>query len=163
MKDYYLILGVPRNATPRGIRKAFLQQAKACHPDRTGSDKTSPFRDVAEAYEVLSDPERRRRYDSGLRPPPVRPIPAEPPPPRTTAPPAAPRSRYGYGRPEPEPLVPESPRPESRHGPRPEPLAPEPPWRPVPFDLRPSPSRFRTVGPTLDDVFVRWLRTLMGR
>jgi molecular chaperone DnaJ len=62
MKNYYLILGIEPNATPEQIRTAYRRQVKDLHPDYYGTD-SGPFRDLQEAYEVLSDPERRQGYD----------------------------------------------------------------------------------------------------
>jgi molecular chaperone DnaJ len=61
-KDYYEVLGVGEDATGQEIRSAYRRRAKECHPDcaDVGSE---PFRAVQEAYEVLSDPTRRRAYD----------------------------------------------------------------------------------------------------
>jgi molecular chaperone DnaJ len=67
MKDYYVVLGIPRNESPRGIREAYRQLAKRYHPDRAGPEASTEFRDVGEAYEALSDPDRRLRFDRGLR------------------------------------------------------------------------------------------------
>jgi molecular chaperone DnaJ len=66
-KDYYGILGVKPDATPEEIKKAFRRLARETHPDANPGDHSAEarFRDVAEAYEVLSDPERRRAYDRG--------------------------------------------------------------------------------------------------
>ena len=66
-KDYYDILGVGRDATSDEIKKAFRRVARATHPDANPGDPSadSSFRAAAEAYEVLSDPDRRRRYDRG--------------------------------------------------------------------------------------------------
>lgn len=64
-KDYYKVLGVPRTATPEEIRKAYRKLALKYHPDKTKGDKTAEekFKDVNEANEVLSDPEKRKKYD----------------------------------------------------------------------------------------------------
>jgi molecular chaperone DnaJ len=66
-KNYYDILGVGRDATSEEIKKAFRLIARATHPDANPGDHVAEarFRDAAEAYEVLSDPDRRRRYDRG--------------------------------------------------------------------------------------------------
>lgn len=66
MKNYYLILGVKRDATPEEIRTAYRQQAKELHPDYYGQD-SGPFIDLQEAYAILSDPARRRAYDDTYR------------------------------------------------------------------------------------------------
>lgn len=64
-KDYYSVLGVPRGASSEEVRKAFRQLARKHHPD-VARDKRSAeekFKEINEAYEVLGDPEKRRRYD----------------------------------------------------------------------------------------------------
>jgi DnaJ-class molecular chaperone len=66
-KNYYLILGVPVDAAPAAIRSAYRERAKRFHPDHGDSVDVQAFRDVSEAYEVLSDPTRRARYDRELR------------------------------------------------------------------------------------------------
>lgn len=67
MSDYYETLGVARDATPEEIKKAFRQLARETHPDANPGDPEAEhrFRDIAEAYEVLSDPQKRARYDRG--------------------------------------------------------------------------------------------------
>uniref|UniRef100_A0A3P9IQA5 DnaJ homolog subfamily B member 9 n=1 Tax=Oryzias latipes TaxID=8090 RepID=A0A3P9IQA5_ORYLA len=63
-RDYYDILGVPKDATERHIKKAFHKLALKYHPDRNkGPDAEAKFREIAEAYETLSDDKRRREYD----------------------------------------------------------------------------------------------------
>ncbi len=66
-KDYYKILGVSRDADTKGIRDAFRKLAKKYHPDKAGPEAKGRFQDLREAYEVLSDPERRNSYDRELR------------------------------------------------------------------------------------------------
>lgn len=62
--DYYEILGVPRDADTKTIKSAFRQLAHRCHPDvSTEPDAEQRFREIAEAYGVLSDPARRASYD----------------------------------------------------------------------------------------------------
>ena len=68
-KDYYLILGVPLDAAPDQIRSAFRKLALRYHPDREGESSPAAFRDISEAYDVLSDPTRRARYDRERRHP----------------------------------------------------------------------------------------------
>lgn len=62
-KDYYLILGVPVDAAPDQIRSAFRRLALRYHPDRRRESSPAAFQDISEAYDVLSDPARRARYD----------------------------------------------------------------------------------------------------
>src|SRR5580658_4084847 len=64
-KDYYAVLGVARNATAAAIKKAFRKLARQHHPDVAKDKKTAEekFKEVNEANEVLSDPEKRRKYD----------------------------------------------------------------------------------------------------
>ena len=64
-KDYYAILGVDKDASAEDIRKAFQQKARKLHPDvNKAPDAEEKFKEVSEAYAVLSDPEKRSRYDT---------------------------------------------------------------------------------------------------
>ncbi len=64
-KDYYRILGVNRDADGKEIKKAYRKLARQHHPDVNPGDKKAEerFKEINEAYEVLSDPEKRARYD----------------------------------------------------------------------------------------------------
>lgn len=63
-RDYYEVLGVARSASPADIKQAYRQAALKYHPDRNREpDAEQQFKAAAEAYEVLSDPEKRQRYD----------------------------------------------------------------------------------------------------
>lgn len=65
-KDYYLILGIPREESAAGIHAAYRDLAKRHHPDVAGAAGAGPFREITEAYEVLSDPFRRDQYNHYL-------------------------------------------------------------------------------------------------
>lgn len=64
-KDYYKILGVSKDADEKEIKRAFRRLARQYHPDVNPNDKQAEerFKEINEAYEVLSDPEKRRKYD----------------------------------------------------------------------------------------------------
>src|SRR5256885_11026232 len=64
-QDFYVVLGVQRDASEADIKKAYRKLAMECHPDRNNGDKASEekFKLVSEAYEVLRDPDKRAAYD----------------------------------------------------------------------------------------------------
>jgi DnaJ family protein C protein 7 len=71
-KDYYAILGVPQNALSTEIKKAYRKKALEHHPDKAGPGDEArkaaeaKFKDITEAYETLSDQQKKQRYDSGV-------------------------------------------------------------------------------------------------
>ena len=75
-KDYYAVLGVPKTAPQAEIKKAFRKLARQHHPDAKPGDAVAErkFKEINEANEVLSDPDKRKKYDAlgrglgGLRP-----------------------------------------------------------------------------------------------
>ncbi|MDH7500200.1 MAG: molecular chaperone DnaJ [candidate division NC10 bacterium] len=80
-RDYYEVLGVPKEAPEKEIRKAYRRLARKYHPDVNPNDKTAEakFKEINEAYEVLSDPEKRKQYDLfGHQGPGYRPGPGQP-------------------------------------------------------------------------------------
>ena len=68
-KDYYAALGVPKDADAAAIKKAYRQLARDLHPDKNpgNADAEARFKEVSEAYDVLSDPKRRGEYDEARR------------------------------------------------------------------------------------------------
>src|SRR5918999_269928 len=64
-RDYYDVLGLKKGASEADIKSAFRKQARKYHPDVNPDDKAAEekFKEINEAYEVLSDPEKRKRYD----------------------------------------------------------------------------------------------------
>src|SRR6187402_1451595 len=65
-KDYYEVLGVPRAASDAEIKKAFRKLAREFHPDVAKDKKKAEekFKEINEAYEVLGDPDKRKKYDT---------------------------------------------------------------------------------------------------
>lgn len=68
MKDYYAVLGVDRNASEAEIKKAYRKHARESHPDVAGPEGEARFKDVAAAYEVLGNAEKRAQFDRGIDP-----------------------------------------------------------------------------------------------
>ena len=64
-RDYYEVLGVERTCTAQELKSSFRKLALQFHPDKNAGDKKAEekFKELSEAYEVLSDPEKRARYD----------------------------------------------------------------------------------------------------
>jgi DnaJ-class molecular chaperone len=70
MKDYYQILGVPKNASQQEIKQAFRRQAFKCHPDKNPGNEQqaeAKFKELNEAYGVLGDENKRRQYDFAVK------------------------------------------------------------------------------------------------
>lgn len=65
-KTYYMVLGISRSETPTGVRAAYRDRARQLHPDIAGEGATRAFQELTEAYDVLSDPSRRRAYNAQL-------------------------------------------------------------------------------------------------
>lgn len=64
-RDFYKILGVPRSAKEREIKKAFKKLSMKFHPDKNhgNEEAAKKYLDISSAYDALSDPEKRRKYD----------------------------------------------------------------------------------------------------
>src|SRR4051812_49580502 len=65
--DYYKVLGVDKKAGQEEIKKAYRKLARRYHPDRNPGDPKAEerFKEISEAYDVLSDPDKRKKYDRG--------------------------------------------------------------------------------------------------
>ena len=68
MTDYYKILGVDSNASDDEIRKAYRKLSRKYHPDIAGPEFEDKFKEVNAAYDVLSNPEKRKMVDMGVDP-----------------------------------------------------------------------------------------------
>jgi molecular chaperone DnaJ len=66
IRDHYLMLGISRRENFSGIREAYRELAKQFHPEQAGPDAIDKFRDLQQAYENLSDPEKKKAYDRDL-------------------------------------------------------------------------------------------------
>src|SRR5690242_3339850 len=64
-KDYYATLGIPKTASEKDVKQAYRKLARKFHPDVNPGDKSaeSKFKEINEAYEVIGDPEKRKKYD----------------------------------------------------------------------------------------------------
>lgn len=158
-KNHYLVLGIASTASPREIKEAYRNLAKAFHPDHYGKNQ-APFLEIQEAYSVLSDPVKRRRHDRAIQkkqelfsrgPSRSRPaVPVEPLIPG--APPSrgeALRGSYSGFRPSsgPEPLFSGRPAP-GRDRRAPEPLRASPPWPEYPMEVLLTPEQAVQGGET---------------
>lgn len=65
-KEYYKSLGLDPSATPKDIKMAYRKLAKECHPDVNNKESDDKFKKISEAYQVLSDPNKKKQYDLGL-------------------------------------------------------------------------------------------------
>ena len=69
MNDYYADLGVARDASPEDIKRAYRKAARRLHPDvNPGPEAEEQFKKVSQAYDVLSDADKKRSYDAGADP-----------------------------------------------------------------------------------------------
>jgi len=66
--DFYALLGIPRDADAKAIKRAYHRKAGQCHPDIAGEAGKDAFQLVTRAYNILSDPEKREAYDVGYQP-----------------------------------------------------------------------------------------------
>src|ERR1700688_3662791 len=65
-KDYYAVLGVPKNSAEKDVKSAYRKLARKWHPDQNPTNQRAAeekFKDIQEAYEVLGDAEKRKKYD----------------------------------------------------------------------------------------------------
>src|SRR6201998_829105 len=69
-EDYFATLGVEKKSSAEEIKKAYRKLARKYHPDRNPGDKQAEarFKEISQAHDVLSDPEKRKQYDSGSGP-----------------------------------------------------------------------------------------------
>jgi DnaJ-class molecular chaperone len=74
-RDHYAVLGIPHTASARVIQDAFRKLAQRFHPDHAGQEGTRLFQEILQAYEVLSDPAQRHRYNQSLEQDAARPQP----------------------------------------------------------------------------------------
>lgn len=101
--DHYEALGVPKGASDEEIKSAYRELALRLHPDVSpGKASAEVFKRITAAYDVLSDPEKRRKFDNSSAPPPPAPPPPAPPPPPPPRP-NPPRPSAGTRTPPPQP------------------------------------------------------------